>query len=60
MNFDRKKLLKDIKDSGLMNAFIADNAGIHRSYLWMIKSGKREPTKDILRKIYYAIGRKYE
>lgn len=55
MTFDRKQLVKDIQDSGLRKGFIVEKTGIHRSYLWMIMKGLREPSQDVLKKIYSVI-----
>jgi predicted transcriptional regulator len=53
--FDRKKLAKDISASGLKKNFIVDKANIHRSYLHKILSGEREPSYEVLKKIYKAL-----
>ena len=54
--FDRKKLAKDVKASGLMTGFLCAKAGIHRSYLWMILKGVRQPTEEVVKRIYEALG----
>jgi predicted transcriptional regulator len=55
MIFDRKKLLKDIQKSGLRKGFIVEKSGIHRSYLWMIIKGLREPSQEVLKRIYSVL-----
>jgi predicted transcriptional regulator len=55
MSFDKKKLIKDIASSGLRKDFICKKAEIHRSYLYMILTGTREPSVDVIKRIYRVL-----
>jgi transcriptional regulator with XRE-family HTH domain len=55
MKFDRQKLIKDIKASGFRKDYICAKAGIHRSFLWMITNGTRDPSQETIKKIYEVL-----
>lgn len=51
MKFDRVKLKTQIEESGLRIDHICKKAKIHRSYLWMILTGVRKPSLDVVNRI---------
>ena len=57
--FDRNKLSKDIKASKLTKSFISEKADIHRAYLHMILNGTREPSGDVVTRIYRVLNGKF-
>lgn len=55
MKFDRKKFLKELKTRGLKKGYIAERAGIHRSYLYMILEGLKEPSISVIKGLERAL-----
>ncbi len=55
MKFDKDKLIKDIKASGYKKDYICAKASIHRSFLWMILKGDRNPSYEVLKRIYNVL-----